>query len=176
MRQNKRFLHVLPDIVAAYNDAEHRALGMAPNDVGPRNRELLHQRLYVSTMPAPVRSKTAPPLKEGDVVRLSKTRGAFERGYTPNWTRELFRVTGVSDDVYPAVYRISDLGDETVRGTFYRQELQLVKEPSEYRVENVIRTRRKADGTRQYLVRWLGYPDTFNSWVDEKDFVNDATE
>ena len=172
-RQNKRFLHILPDIVAAYNDADHRALGMAPNDVGPRNRERLHQKMYVSTTP-PIKSKTAPPLKEGDVVRLSKRRGAFERGYTPNWTRELFRVTKVSDDVFPTVYRVSDLANETVRGTFYRQELQLVKEPEDYKVETVLRTRKKTDGTRQYFVRWLGYPDSFNSWVDEKDFTPDA--
>lgn len=172
-RQNKKFLHVLPDIVAAYNDAEHKSLGMAPNDVGPHNREHLHQKLYVSPV-QPVKSKTSPPLKVNDIVRLSKRRGAFERGYTPNWTRELFRVTSVSDGTFPTVYEVSDLANEIVRGTFYRQELQLVKEPEEYRVEKVLRTRKRSDGSRQFLVRWLGYPDSFNSWIDEKDLVENV--
>ena len=172
-RQNKKFLHILPDIVASYNDAKHRALGMAPNEVGPHNREKLHQRLYVTPIPS-IKTKTSQPLQPNDVVRISKRRTAFERGYTPNWTRELFRVTRVSNDTFPTVYEVSDLANETIRGTFYRQELQLVKEPEEYKVEAVLKTRKKTDGGKQYFVRWLGYPDSFNSWVDEKDFVGNV--
>ena len=81
-------------------------------------------------------------------------------------------MTNVSEDTFPTVYEIADLAQETVRGTFYRQELQLVKEPTEYKVEKVLRSRRKADGSKQYFVRWLGYPESFNSWIDEKDFTN----
>ena len=169
-RQSKKFLNILPDMVAAYNDAEHRAIGMAPNDVGPENREAIHQNVYVSRTP-PIKSRTSPPLKVGDVVRISKARTAFERGYTPNWTRELFKVTAINKDSVPTVYEIVDLAQEVVRGTFYRQELQLVKEPTEFRVEAVLRTRKKPDGTRQHFVRWLGYPESFNSWIDDKDFV-----
>ena len=169
-RQNKRFLNILPDMVEAYNNSENRTTGFAPNDVGPENRELIHQRVYVANS-ANARSRTAPPLRIGDVVRISKARSAFERGYTPNWTRELFKVVSVRRDTFPTVYEIADLAQETVRGTFYRQELQLVKEPTEYRVEKVLRTRKKADGRKQYFVRWLGYPESFDSWIDDSDFV-----
>ena len=47
-----------------------------------------------------------------------------------------------------------------------------MKEPETHRVEKVLRIRKKTDGTRQYFVNWLGYPDSFNSWIDEKDFAD----
>ena len=29
--------------------------------------------------------------------------------------------------------------------------------------------KQKTKTTTKYLVKWLGYPDKFNSWIDEKD-------
>ena len=76
-RQNKRFLNILPDMVEAYNNAEHRATGLTANEVGPENREYRHQKVYVSKSVG-VKSRSAPPLRIGDVVRISKARSAFE--------------------------------------------------------------------------------------------------
>ena len=166
-RQNKRFLHILPDMVGAYNAARHGAIGMAPDDVGPSNRETVHQRLYVKKRPATGEQS----LKVGDAVRMASHRGVFKRGYTPNWTRELFVISDVNDDSRPITYELKDLNDEPISGTFYHEELQLVVKPDEYLVEEVLKTRRDKRGKKQYFVRWLGYPDSFNSWVDEDDFA-----
>ena len=169
-KNTNRFIDVLPMLVDAYNDAEHSALGMAPNDVGPDNQSDLYFKLYEGDRSQNALTKT--PLRVGDAVRMSKARGAFERGYTPNWTVELFKVCEVLTTERPVVYRVKDYAGDTIRGTFYRHELQKVKEPETYKVEKVIRSRRKAGGGKEYYVKWMGYPDSFNSWVDENDMTD----
>ena len=68
----------------------------------------------------------------------------------------------------PTCYHLVDLAGEDIVGVFYRKELQKVQEPEAYAVEKVLSTRR-VRGRKQYLVKWLGYPESFNSWVDETD-------
>jgi hypothetical protein len=63
------------------------------------------------------------------------------------------------------MYRIRDHTDEDVRGSFYEPELQKVDLPEKYRIEKVIKTR-VHNKKKQYLVKWLGYPESANSWVD----------
>ena len=171
-RGTERFLHVLPDAVKAYNASYNSSIGMAPSEVNDRNREQVFQRLDATTSTrSPVMGSdgSLPRLGRGDKVRITKARGAFERGYTPNWTREIFTVSGVLTDKLPVHYTIEDYDGEEVKGSFYRQELQLVKEPDRYAVEEVLATRRRRGGGKEFLVKWLGYPESFNSWVAEKD-------
>lgn len=110
-------------------------------------------------------------MKMGDIVRISKTQGAFDRGYTTKWTRELFKVRGVFDTIVPMVYALDDYAGEELKGTFYRQELQKVSEPDTFEIEDVIQTRRRK-GKKEFLVKWRGYPDSFNSWVAERDMID----
>jgi len=62
--------------------------------------------------------------KVGDRVRIGKyKRKTFDKGYTPNWTEEVF----VVDEIQwtsPITYKIKDLNGEPIKGTFYREELQ----------------------------------------------------
>ena len=56
-----------------------------------------------------------------------------------------------------------------MKGTFYDKELQkVVKEDDIYEVEKIVKKRGKGKNL-QYLVKWLGYPDKFNSWVPASD-------
>ena len=63
-----------------------------------------------------------------------------------------------------------DLAGEPIKGAFYEAELQKVKQPEDdslFAVESVLKTRRKRNGRGvEYLVKWQGYPDKFNSWTD----------
>ena len=49
--------------------------------------------------------------------------------------------------------------------------LRLDDGTEEYEVEKILGTR-KNRGKRQYLVKWLGYPDHENTWLDSKDLTN----
>ena len=89
----------------------------------------------------------------------------FKKGYLPSWTRELFKVVNIFP-TDPTTYRIVDYDGEAIKGKFYAEELQVVKENDVFKVEKVIKTRRR-HGKVEYLVRWLGYPPKFDSWVSE---------
>ena len=64
--------------------------------------------------------------KVGDRVRISKFTNIFAKGYTPNWSKEIFIVNKINDTV-PYTYNIKDLNDEEFIGSFYDRELQKTK-------------------------------------------------
>ena len=68
-----------------------------------------------------------PKFKIGDIVRLSKYKKIFAKGYVPNWSEEVFVVKKVKN-IVPWTYVISDLNGEEIAGTFYEKELQKTKE------------------------------------------------
>ena len=67
------------------------------------------------------------------------------------------------------MYKLKDQADEPLKGVFYREELQMVDEPSSYRIEKVLRRKKNRDGSISYYVQWKGYPDKFNSFVSKED-------
>ena len=66
----------------------------------------------------------------------------------------------------PWTYVINDLNDNKIFGTFYEKELQKTNQ-EEFRIEKVIK--RKGD---KLYVKWTGYDNSFNSWIDKKDLVS----
>ena len=98
-----------------------------------------------------------PKFKVGDKVRISKyKRKIFVEGYTPNWTEEIFLVDKI-ESTYPITYRLKDLNNEEIQGSFYEPELLNAKQDV-FRIEKVIRKDYKK---KQVLVKWLGYSDDF---------------
>lgn len=104
--------------------------------------------------------------KVGDYVRLSKYRMQFEKGYTPNWTTEIFRVRKIQYSTDPITYLLNDYQDKEVEGSVYAEELQLVRHPNVYLIEKIIR---KRDG--KVFVKWLGFGSEHNSWIPETDVL-----
>jgi hypothetical protein len=165
--RTNRYLDVLDDLVNAYNSRKHSKTNIAPKDVTPE----MSDAIFVNTYEKDEMPKKRPPMFQvGDYVRISRKRKTFERGYHEKWTTEIFVVDGVDFWETPVVYRIKDLGDEKVEGTFYRQELQKVKKPETFLVEEVIRKRGKG-AKQEVFVKWLGYPERFNSWIPASNFV-----
>ena len=73
----------------------------------------------------------------GDIVRISKYKKIFPKGYTPNWSGEVFMVKNVTNTV-PWTYAIDDLNGEEIVVTFYEKELQKPHQ-KEFRIEKVIK-------------------------------------
>ena len=113
------------------------------------------------------KKRAKPKLRVGDRVRISRVKGTFEKGFHPNWSVELFTVAEVLE-TNPVTYRLRDHRGEVIQGSFYEPELQKTKQGDTYLVEKVLKTR-TVKGQKQHLVKWLGYSDKNNSWVDEKD-------
>ena len=135
---------------------------MAPNKVSKANEAQIWSRLYGGKMLFNQNFR----FKVGDHVRISTSKMIFKKSYEGLWSEEIF-IVNKSLPRNPPVYRLFDLNDHPIQGTFYGQELQKVKIADDvFIVEKVVKTRTR-NRKREYLVKWLGYPDSFNSWVDE---------
>ena len=70
----------------------------------------------------------------------------------------------------PVRYKITGYNGEEIQRSFYEQELQKTSQ-STFRIEIVL----KREGDK-CLVKWMGYPKSFNSWIDTKTIVKLTTE
>ena len=105
-----------------------------------------------------------PKFKAADHVRISKYKNIFAKGYTSNWSEEVFAVSKIKN-TFPWTYVISDLNGEEIVGTFYEKELQRTNQKA-FRIERII----KRKGKKLY-VKWKGYNNPFNSWIYKKSIV-----
>ena len=167
-KQTRTYVDVLDKLVTSYNATRHSSIGTSPASVNVGNAEDVWQTLYGGHC----QTTRQPRFRVGDLVRISKAKRTFQKGYLPNWSRELFSVVSVRP-TQPPTYTLDDQNGENVRGTFYEPELQKIAEaPEAYKVENVLAERSAVKGRRnvvQVLVKWLGYPDSFNSWINKAD-------
>ena len=98
---NNVYFDVLDDIVDKYNSTVHRTIKMKPTDVTSDSYAEYNEDSDV----------TKPKFKVGDHVRISKYKNIFAKGYTQNWSEEVFVVSKIKDTV-PWTYVISDLKGE----------------------------------------------------------------
>ena len=103
----------LDDIVDEYNNTSHRTMKMKPVDFKDDTNIDFKKEV----------NNKDPKFKVGDHVRISKYKNIFAKGYTPNWSEEVFVIKKVKNTV-PWTYVINDLNGEEIIGTFYEKELQ----------------------------------------------------
>ena len=145
------YVDKLDDIANENSNTYHRTIKMKLIDV--------KDNTYISTGKE-VNDKD-PKFKVGDHVKISKCKNFFAKGYTRNWSKEIFVIKEIKNTV-PWAYVINDLNGEEIIGTFYEKELQKINQ-QEFRIEEVI----KKNGNKLY-VKWKGYDSSFNSWIDKK--------
>ena len=174
-----KYIDVLPSLIEKYNNTYHRSIKCTPSFARePSSYQHVYDALYnsdddddetKSTVIKPKPPPTPAVFKVGDRVRIFKKKRMFEKGFTPNWTEELFIVSEIRA-TKPITYKITDLKGEEIDGTFYQQELQKTKQEI-YRIEKVLKKRTR-NGTREVYIKWKGYNNDFNSWVPESDITN----
>jgi len=87
----------------------------------------------------------------------------FEKGYTPNYTTEVFRVKkGKLSN--PRTYLLEDMDGKPIEGRFYEQELLKTSYPNVYLLEKVIQKK-----GNKYLVKYVGFEKNF--WINKKDLL-----
>ena len=150
----KVYADKLDDIVNEYNNKYRRTIKMKPIDV--------KDNTYIN-IDKEINDKD-PKFKVDDHVRISKYKNVFAKGYTPNWTEEVFIIKEIKNTV-PWTYVINDLNGEEIIGTFYEKELQKTSQ-DEFRIGKVIK--RKGD---KLYVKWKGYDSSFNSRIDKNNIV-----
>jgi hypothetical protein len=126
---NKKWVNLIPKLIDKYNNKIHRTIRMAPIEaIKEKNREIIYDRLYKAFL-----GKLKPKFKVGDRVRIYRWKKEFEKGYTPNWSKEIFIIAQVIN-TNPITYQIKDLNGEyillpnqTKPAKFYAEELQKSK-------------------------------------------------
>ena len=109
----QKYIVVLPSMVDKYNSTYHRSIKLTPSDTrNPSNYQHVYNALYGNVRKFHV----------GDKVRITRKKGTFEEGFTPNWTEELFTISSVKA-TNSTTYTIKDQLGEPVRGSFYEQLL-----------------------------------------------------
>lgn len=159
---NYKWLNFLSDIVAEYNNTKHRTIGMKPKNVKKKDEKHLLRTVYNHLKIVDPRKRK---FKANDYVRISKYRQAFSKGYTPNWSNEIFKIRKVHKS-NPRTYLLEDQAGEQILGGFYDHEMQKVKYPDIYLVEKVLRKK-----NNKLYVKWLGLSNEHNSWISNNNIV-----
>ena len=121
------YFDVLDDIVNKYNNTVHRTIKMKPIDVTDDSYAEYNEDF----------NKKDPKFKVGDNVRISKYKNIFAKGYTPNWSEEIFVISKIKNTV-PWTYLINDLNGEEITGSFYEKKLQKISQ-KKFRIEKVLK-------------------------------------
>ena len=165
---NYRWVDVLQQIISSYNESYHGSIGTRPIDVTYDNQDSIWLATHESDSKV---EETRYGFDIGDKVRLSKYSTVFKKGYLPSWTPEIFSVAD-RHSTKPPTYSIKDDEGHRLEGTWYEPELQKVEVTDNvYKIESTL-GQRKVNGKTQYLVRWAGYPPSFDSYVNKADLIH----
>ena len=120
-QQKHRWIDVLGQFVKNYNSVPHSSHGLPPLDVSSENREYVYKQLY------PNKDLTIVcKLKIGDRVRKIREKTDFEKGYTKNWSEEIYVIHQQFQSHLVCWYKIKSLNGEIVPGIWYYYQLNLV--------------------------------------------------
>jgi hypothetical protein len=150
---------------------------MIPNKVTKGKETNLWWKMYwLKKVSTESKSKTIRKpfrFKVGDKVRITYIRNIFTREYEEKWTGEIFKVTQRIMGGGLPIYRLKDVHDEEIKGTFYQSELQKVDvwDDDIWKIEKILKKKGKGNN-KQYFIKWLHWPKKFNSWIYVRDVNN----
>ena len=150
-------------LIKTYNNRYHSTIKMKPIEVNKNNEKYIKQFSYMYN-----KTNKFPKYKINDLVRISlKRRDVFDKpSGNIKWSEELFKIYDINrSDVI--MYKLKDMNDEIIEGLFYEKELQKSKNTSdEYIIEKIIKIKND-----KLFVKWRGYNNSFNSWINKKDVI-----
>ena len=106
---NTRFyLDALDQMVKNYNEKVHSTIKMSPKEA---SKDINRGKVYFNIIRKQNKSRPSIKYKKGDKVRISNYKRHFEKGYTPNWTEEIFTIDKINM-TNPVTYQVRDLNNE----------------------------------------------------------------
>ena len=116
-----KWINLLEDIAKNYNNTYHRTIGMAPNEVTWANRKKIFKRSFPN-----INVRIKCKLKVGDRVRIALNKDIFEKGYTKNWSDEIYIVKSVRQKGGVCWYKVTDTSGKVYPKQKYYEQLNLV--------------------------------------------------
>lgn len=151
---SNRYIDFLDEILSDYNKRIHSTTKLAPNKVTKKHEKLLLETVYNYNRP-----RVKPKFKVDDVVRVSKTKFVFSKGYHPSWSTQLYRIKHINNKK-PVTYTLTNHSRTAdIDGSFYQEELQKTKNDDVFLVEKIVGRRGKF-----VRVRYTDYPPEDDTW------------
>lgn len=160
-----RYVDVLPDLLAAYNNRGHRTLEyMSPED-GEKPQNQSKVLCAVNTYYTKTIGKSQKPkFSVGQTVRIAKLHDKMLRGYQEQFKQEYFKIIAINKRLPIPMYQLRSMDtDEVIEGSFYSNELQPVGDDPVFKINQVLKTRGKGK-QKQVLVSWKGFGERHNTW------------
>lgn len=148
IQHNHKWLNILPKITSEYNNSKHSAINMKPIEVKDE-KDVDKIKLFMFNQLR--KTKKENKLSVGDFVRISKYKSIFAKGYTANWTTEIFEIKKIFSG-NPTTYVLQDEHGEEIVGRFYAEELQKTNFPDTYLLEKIVKKNK-----RTATVKFLGF-------------------
>ena len=170
--KKKKFIDKLHDIINSYNNTIHRSIKMKPSEVTLDTQHHAFNNLYGGKsyleLLTKARKKTSR-ITVGDFVRVKEEKTSFARGYTRNWSLQVYRIREVIASGQMHTYKIQDSQRKVLKRRFYANDLQVIAPPSNY-IRKVI-NKRTRNGSIEYFVEWEDR-NVQSSWIKESDIFN----
>ena len=156
-----KYIDVLDLHVDQFNNTNHSSIKLTSIET---SREVNENKVWRNLYSEFGGKTLIPKFSIGDNVRITKKKKIFDKAYTQRWTEEVFKISKIQMTI-PVAYNITDYNGEEIQGSFYEQELQQTSQDV-FRIEKILNRREDKS-----LVKWMGYSDAFNLWVDSKAIV-----
>ncbi|CAC5422478.1 unnamed protein product [Mytilus coruscus] len=167
-------------------DPQYNVCGATPASVTKRNEDEIRYIQYITREKRKRKNVDVKPVKSekkkirkktfkfnsGAIVRVSHLKKVFDKGYSENWTLEYFKIYKRFIRDNQDLYVLEDMSGEILAGSFYRYEIEkiTIDDTNTYKIEKIIKKRRNKENRKEeVLVKWLGWPSKFNSWVPQRE-------
>jgi transposase InsO family protein len=166
-QQTAMYIDILDDVMFSYNNTVHHSINMAPAAVNTANSHTIYEQVYIPILNRWANTPVKFTIALGSLVRLSLYTAPFSRGYHEKWTEELFTVCNQIPS-HPPRYKVQDLNGDSIKGSFYTEELLVASVQNindiTYKIDRVLKTK-TVRGHKLSLVKWYGYSDKFNTYI-----------
>lgn len=163
----KKYINVLPNLVSSYNNSRHRIIGMAPSQVNEKIEKQLWIKLYRKEFLKSIKYR----FNVGDYVKIRKIKKTFEKGYVANWTTDVY-IVQKRYGTNPVTYKLKDINNEDVDGSFYEKQMQLVSKPKPDITKQIdILRSRSHNGKTQYYIHYKDWNSRFDQWIDKDQLI-----
>ena len=117
----KRWVDQISKIQDVYNNTYHSTIKRTPNEVTWANRKEVFKVMFPE-----IHDRVKCKLREGDKVRVAIKKTIFEKGYTQNWSKEIFTIKKILQKGGVCWYKIADQSGKLYSKSKYYYDLNLV--------------------------------------------------
>ncbi len=158
----KNYTNYLDKLLITYNNSFHRTIQTKPNLVTHIIEKQINSKLLQN-----YDSIITFKFKIGDYVRISEEKKLFSKGYTPNWSSDIYIISNLVPS-NPPKYILKDMTSKEYSYKFYKEELQKVLlEEFPYDTYTIHK-----ESNNKILVEKLN-SDKEQTWINKETFLEE---